>query len=305
MASKESEKLAELYRYWGERRAASNEGIPLIRDFYADYHQLATEAEGVSYATVTDGPVPGIWAIPAGAADGAAMLYLHGGAYLGGGSTGHRKLAAHVAKAAGLRTLVIDYRLAPEHRMPAQLEDSRAAFDWLVELGYAPERIVLAGDSAGGALATAVALHLRDTGAKQAGAVVAYSPYYDVETVGRTFDTNAAVDAMAGRHGREGIARNVSNFTTEKWNTSSPYINALRSDPTGLPPMLLSVGGAEVLADGVETFAKLAIDKGVEVELEVVPEMQHVFQFLAGSAPEADESIARTGRFMRERLGLS
>lgn len=68
MANKESEKLTELYRYWGDRRAASNEGIPLIRDFYADYHQLATEAEGVSYATVKDGPVPGIWAIPAGAA---------------------------------------------------------------------------------------------------------------------------------------------------------------------------------------------------------------------------------------------
>ena len=305
MASKESEKLAELYRYWGDRRAASNEGIPLIRDFYADYHQLATEAEGVSYATVTDGPVPGIWAIPAGAVDDAAMLYLHGGGYLGGGSKGHRKLAAHVAKAAGLRTLVIDYRLAPEHRMPAQLEDSRAAFDWLVELGYAPERIVVAGDSAGGALATAVALHLRDAGAKQAGAVVAYSPYYDVETVGSTFDTNASADVVAGPLGREGIARNVSNFTTEEWNTSSPYINALRSDPTGLPPMLLSVGGAEVLVEGVETFAKMAIDKGVEVELEVVPEMQHVFQFLAGSAPEADESIANTGRFVRQQLGLS
>jgi len=305
MASAESEKLAELYRYWGDRRAASNEGIPLIRDFYANYHQLATEAEGVSYATVADGPVPGIWAIPAEAAGDAAMLYIHGGGYLGGGSTGHRKLAAHVARAAGLRTLVIDYRLAPEHRMPAQLEDSRAAFDWLVELGYAPERIVLAGDSAGGALATAVALHLRDAGAQQAGAVVAYSPYYDVETVGSTFDTNREADAMGGPLGREGIARNVAGFTTEEWNTDNPYINALRSDPTGLPPMLLSIGGAEVLVEGVEMFAKMAIEKGVDVELEVIPGMQHVFQFLAGSAPEAEASIANTGRFIKERLNLS
>lgn len=302
MASKESVALAELYAYWAKRLAESNvESFDLLRDLYDGWGKHATEAEGVSFKTVDEEGVKGIWAIPAEAPADAAILYIHGGGYVGGGSKGHRKLAAHIAKAAGVKALVLDYRLAPEHLYPAQLEDSRRAFDWIVEQGINADRIAVVGDSAGGALATAVALHLKNTGSPQAGAVVALSPYYDLETRGKSFELNGDKDLIGSR---DGIAENIAMFLAPNGSKTDQYLNALHSDPTGLPPIFISFGGDEVLLDGAHMFAELARSKGVEVDIEVVPGMQHVFQFLAGTAPEADDSIAAMGRFIAKHLGI-
>jgi monoterpene epsilon-lactone hydrolase len=302
VASPESAALKELYVYWGERISASGDDVlDVVRDLYDGWGKLATEAEGVSFQTVKNDGVTGIWAIPPDAASDAAILYLHGGGYIGGGSKGHRKLVAHIAKAAGLKALAIDYRLAPEHPFPAQLDDSRRAFDWIVKQGVRPERIAVIGDSAGGALATAVALNLAQSAQPQCGAVVALSPYYDLECVGPSMDTNAAKDAIGGR---EGIAANTVQFLGPSGSRTDPYVNALHSDPTGLPPVLISFGGDEVLLDGGHLFAELARSKGVEVDVEVVDGMQHVFHFLAGTAPEADDSIANIGTFIKKHLGV-
>jgi len=277
------------------------ESLDLLRDLYDGWDKHATEAEGVSFVTVDQDGVRGLWAIPANAPDNAAILYIHGGGYVGGGSKGHRKLAAHIARAAGVKALVIDYRLAPEHLVPAQLEDSRHAFDWIVAQGIEPGRIALVGDSAGGALATAVALHLKNTDSTQAGAVVALSPYYDLEAVGGSFDLNGGKDLIGSR---DDIAANTAMFLGTTTSKTEQYVNALHSDPTGLPPVFISFGGDEVLLDGAHMFAELARSKGVEVEVEVVPDMQHVFQFLAGTAPEADDSITAIGQFIAKNLGV-
>lgn len=301
MASKQAQALADLYVEWARRlELSTEEGFGFVRDLYKDWGVYATEPEGVSYQTVTADGIPGIWAIPADAEPDSALLYLHGGGFIGGGSTGHRKLAGHIARASGRRALLIDYRLAPEHLYPAAAEDSRRAFDWLVAQGFPPARIGLVGDSAGGLLATRVAIGLREDGAAQAGAVVAMSPYYDLDAVGDSFDTNKHNDPIASR---EGIEINVASFLAEGTSRTDPAVNVLHADLSGLPPVFVSFGGYEALLDGGRMFAERARAAGVEVVEEVVPEMQHVFHFLAGYAPEATESINAIGAFLRKHLG--
>ncbi|MGO4689697.1 alpha/beta hydrolase [Glaciibacter sp. 2TAF33] len=302
MASEQAQRLAELYTSWNERRAANqNEQIGFLRSLFLEWEQAGTEAPGVWYETV-DSPVSGIRAVPPAADTSAAILYVHGGGYIGGSSSTHRKFTGHLAKAIGAPAFAVDYRLAPEHKYPAQLDDVRAAFDWLVSGGVQPSRIVVAGDSAGGALATALAIQLRDEGAEGPGAVVALSPYYDSEGNGETFDTNAPRDIMAGARGRAGIRANVSMFIADENQRTSPYVTALRADVAGLPPHFLSVGDTELMHSGVVTFGEMLRAEGIPVTIEVVPDMQHVFHLMAGWAPEADDSVSAIARFVTEHV---
>jgi acetyl esterase/lipase len=262
---------------------------------------MSTEVPGVWYESV-DGPVTGIRAVPIGADQTAAILYVHGGGYIGGSSASHRKFAGHLAEAIGAPAFAVDYRLAPEHKYPAQLDDVRAAFDWLVAGGVLASRIIVAGDSAGGALATALALQLRDGGTAGPGAVVAMSPYYDSEGLGDSFVSNVSSDIMAGARGRAGIHANVSMFIADESQRTSPYVTALRADVTGLPPHFLTVGVGELLVDGVRKFGDMLQAAGIPVEVDAVPDMQHVFPLMAGRAPEADAAVRAIARFVRTHV---
>jgi epsilon-lactone hydrolase len=305
MTSVEAEKLADLYRSWNERRAANqNDLIGFLRSLFREWEQMSTEVPGVWYESV-DGPVTGLRAVPIGADETAAILYVHGGGYIGGSSASHRKFAGHLAKAIGAPAFAVDYRLAPEHKFPAPLDDVRAGFDWLVAGGVQPSRIIVAGDSAGGALATAVALRLRDEGQTGPGAVVALSPYYDSEGLGDSFERNASSDIMAGARGRAGIHANVSMFIADESQRTSPYVTALRADVTGLSPHFLIVGEGEMLVDGVRKFGDMLQSAGIPVEVDVVPDMQHVFPLMAGRAPEADAAVRAIARFVRTHVPVN
>ncbi|MCG2621217.1 alpha/beta hydrolase [Arthrobacter sp. I2-34] len=294
-----AQKLGDLYRYWARRQTPGDDpGMDLLRDLYDGWGQFATEAEDVSFKTVDEDGIRGIWAKPGPHRPGA-ILYLHGGGYIGGSANGHRKLAAHIAKAAGLPVFVLDYRLAPEHPYPAALEDSLAAYEWILAKGAPAERVAIVGDSAGGALATAVALHRRDAGLPLPGAIATMSPFYDIAATGRTFETNAGKDAIADRSGIDGLHALILG---EGVTVDNPYLNALKSDPAGLPPVHIAFGGDETLLSGGEDFAELARGKGVEVELEVYEGQQHVFQVLAGADPDADDSIAKIGTFIKRHI---
>lgn len=302
MASDEAGQLDELYISWGERRAANqNDPIAFLRSLFLEWERVSAEAPGVRYESV-DQPVSGIRAVPEHADDTAAILYIHGGGYIGGSSSSHRKIAGHLATAVGAPAFVVDYRLAPEHKYPAPLDDVYAGFEWLAQGGVSPSRIVVAGDSAGGALATALALRLRDESAAGPGAVLAMSPYYDTEGRCASFDTSTATDLMAGARGRAGIHANVTMFIADESQRTSPYISALRADVTGLPPHFLTVGDGELLTDGVREFARMLRAAEIPVELDVVAGMQHVFPLMAGRAPEADAAIEAMARFAREHV---
>jgi len=304
--SKQSLALANLYAQWGEEGAANATGglnpLTLLRYQYNSWTILASEPTDVRYEEVHNDEVNGIWARPNGAAADRVILYFHGGGYIGGSASGHRKLVGHIAKAAGVDALAIDYRFAPEVPYPAQLEDSLAALEWLKKQGYATNQIIVAGDSAGGALATAVGLKLRDAGGEQVPAIVTLSPFYDTEGVGDAFDVNAENDTLGNREALAGLS---SMLLTEGGTMKDPFLSALNSDPTGLPPIYISFGGYEVLKDGGTLFTALAKSKGVEVEYVESPGQQHVFEVLAGNSPEADASIASIGKFIRKHFQLS
>lgn len=308
MASSEADALTDLYRHWGRRFAAAPAmDRDTTLDLYDGWARVTAEAEGVSYRTVDADGVPALWALPPESAshpDGGAALFSHGGGYFAGSPDSHRKLAGHVAKASGTAVLVYGYGLVPEN-LPfpdLQLEDTDKAFSWIVASGVPAGRIALIGDSAGAALVTLFALRLRDAGRELPAAVVALSPMYDLLGESESLIANLGKDLLTTPE----LIRDAGRaLLGPDRSPADPAYNPLKADLAGLPPFFLSVGSYEGLLDDSRRFAERGRAAGVEVELEVIPEMQHVFHFLAGNAIEADTSIARIGRFISERVGAA
>lgn len=302
MASAQAEQLRTLYQSWTDRMAASPEmDVATLRDLFEEWHLPTAEPSDVTYEEVDAGGVPALWCTPIGAALDRVLLYTHGGGFVVGSRNTHRKVAGQVAKAVGCRALVIDYRRAPEHPFPAQLDDAVAAYRWLLGSGVAAQHLALIGDSAGGNLAISTALRLRGESGPMPAAVLALSPWLDMEHLGKTLDTNAATDALVQR----AVVQAMSTmFLGASGSATDPLANPLHADPTGLPPTYIAAGGAETLLDDAERFAQQARLADVDVTFEVTPEMQHVFPMLAGRAPEADATIAAMAAWVRPRLGM-
>ncbi len=301
MASKESEALALHWRSLAERLAANPQlDILSMRAILDEIHLRAAEPTNVTYEEVEAGGRPALWANPIGAAADRVILFFHGGGFIAGSLNCHRKMAAHFAKAAGCRTLLPDYRLAPEHPFPAQLEDCVAAYRWLLTQGFQPGHIATAGDSAGGNLATSVCLKLRDDGVPLPAAMIGISPMYDMELNGTSIEANAGRCAIGKRETYERVIAMLLNGHSPK----DPLANPLYADPTGLPPLYLSGASEEALLDNSERFAAVARRSGVDVTMDIADGMQHVYEFMAGRAPEADNAIADIARWLRPKLGL-
>lgn len=242
--------------------------------------------------------LPAEWIVPRGADPAFRLVYLHGGGYVAGSPATHRGLVARIAKAAGCVALVPDYRLAPEHRFPAALEDARLALAYAMEHGPDGEspgaRVVLAGDSAGGGLALATIVAARDAGERLPARVATLSAWTDLAATGASIATRAEVDPMIPAALLAGWSRHYLGDLDPR----HPYASPLYADLRGLPPTLLQVGDAEVLLDDSVRFAERARERGVAVELEVFPELFHVFQAFAGALPEGREAIAKVASFL-------
>jgi len=243
--------------------------------------------------------VPAEWVSARGAAADRAVLYLHGGGYVLGSIATHRELAARISQAAGTRCLVIDYRLGPEHPFPAAVEDAVKAYRWLLDAGYAPERLAIAGDSAGGGLTVATLLALRDARLPLPATAVCISPWVDLAGEGESMTTREKVDPMVTRAPLLAMAKNYLGGADPKTPLASPLYGDLR----GLPPLLIQVGDHETLLDDSTRLAERARKAGVEVELEVWPEMIHVWHAFAALVPEGRDAIERIGAHLRKRLG--
>ena len=296
--SAESDALRALYADWATI-IATTPGLTtrLFRSIFDEWHQPTREPEDVTYREETIGGVPGIWTLPAGADTAKVLLYTHGGGFAVGSAASHRKLAGHVAKALGVTAFVLDYRLAPENPHPAQVEDGVAAFTGLVDRGIAPADITTIGDSAGGNLAVAIPLALRDQGRPLPGRVIAFSPWLDMENSGETLVTNDATDALITVPLLEGMIAGV--LAEGKIDPRTPLANPLYADFAGFPTLYVNAGGAESLVDNATRLAEKARAAGVDVTLTVADGMQHVFPCLAGNAPEADAEIAAIARWYR------
>lgn len=301
MPSPESTYLRDLYAGWLQRLGANPEmDIDTVRDIFEEWHLPTLEAPGVAYENVNAGSTPAIWCTPQGAATDRVLLYFHGGGCVVGSMYSHRKLAGHLAKAAGVRALIIDFRRAPESSFPSQIDEGVAVYQWLVGQGIEPGHIATIGDSAGGNLAITVPLKLRDLGLPLPGAIVPISPWIDMELSLEEFESRATTDAIWARPLWEQMVTTYLGTAS----TKDPLATPLNADLTGLPPAYVAAGDDEVLVGAAKAFAALAEKAGVDVTLHVEPGMQHVYQCLAGRAPEADASVKAIGAWLRPRLGL-
>jgi monoterpene epsilon-lactone hydrolase len=262
---------------------------------------MAAVPVGVRFEAVDAGGVPAIWVVPEGATTDRVIQYLHGGGYVIGTAATHQNMLGHLANATGCRALSVDYRLAPEHPHPAAVNDSVTAYEWLLAQGIDARRIAVAGDSAGGGLTMATLIAIRDRGLPNPAAGIPMSPWIDMEVTGSSMQTKADVDLMVGAAGLKMMA----DLFLNGHDARDPLCAPLHADLTGIAPIYVQVGGEETLLDDATRLATNAAAAGVDVRLDVFPEMQHVFQLSVGNMPEADDAIERIASWLRPRLGLT
>ena len=230
--------------------------------------------------------------------DDAVILYIHGGGFTAGTAVAYRGLSSRYSTASGCRVMAIDYRFAPEQPYPAALDDCVAAYRWLARR-TPPQRIALAGDSAGGNLVVALLLRLRDAGDPLPAACVAVSPIYDMALTGESVTARAHRDpAILPSSLRACSAAYVGNA-----DRRDPYASPLYADLAGLPPLLLQCGSEEMLRDDSARLAAKAKAAGVDTTFEEWPDMIHVWHLYATTVPEAREGIERLGAFVRRHCG--
>ncbi len=252
----------------------------------------------VTVETDSAGGVPSEWLTAQGAAEDAVLLYLHGGGYVFGGPDSHRDIAWRLAKETRLKVLLIDYRLAPEHPFPAAVEDATTAYRFLLAEGYAADRIVLAGDSAGGGLATALMVNLKTLAVPLPKAAALISPWVDMTLLGESLLGNADKDVMLSP---EAINRFATHYLNGQ-DPRSPLASPLHADLSSLPPVYVIVGSGEVLLSDSESLVEQLKAAGGEAELVVWPGMPHAFPVLSAFLPEGREAIGNISAFLTARL---
>jgi acetyl esterase/lipase len=256
-------------------------------------------AEDLAFSETQLGGVKTLKGSYPGAAEDAALLYFHGGGFFIGSANGYRVLSAELARAGGLTMWSLDYRLAPEHPFPAALDDCVAAYRALVDGGIAPERIVLAGDSAGGGLVISTLVALRDAGAPLPAAGLALSPWVNLACDGPTIASKLAEDPSLTPEGLHAGARHYLGEADRREPLASP----LFADLAGLPPLMIQTGSAEILLGDSVRLAEAAGAAGTPVRLDIWPNMPHVFAGFSFMLEAGKLAIGDAGRFIRDSLG--
>ncbi len=238
------------------------------------------------------------WLTPKEHMDGKLLLYLHGGAYVVGGCDMHRQMVSHIARAGRIRTFLPEYRLAPEHKYPAAIDDAVGVFRSLLTTGMQAEDIIFAGDSAGGGLTVATMLALRDAGDPLPAAAVLLSPFLDVTGSGQSMQTRAGLDPWF----QEKDLSIIADHYCEPHQQRFPLVSPVFADIEGLPPMLIQVGDHEILLSDSERLVDQCVAAGIDVEFEIWPEMWHVFQMFTRKMPESHKAINRIGSYIQSRF---
>ncbi len=250
---------------------------------------------GTTRQAVDAGGVPAEFIAAPGADAARVVLYFHGGGYVLGSIDTHVALVSRLSAASGARALAAAYRLAPENPYPAAVEDAIVAYRWLLGQGADPARTVIAGDSAGGGLTVA----LRDAGDPLPAAALCISPWTDLEGTGESMRTMVEADPIF----EPGLAERLAAWYLDGADPRAPLASPLHADLSGLPPLLVQVGGREILRDDSRRLVERAKAAGVDAVLDEWPEMIHVWQLFAHMLSEGGEAIDRAGAFIRDRTG--
>ncbi|MBZ0281178.1 MAG: alpha/beta hydrolase [Anaerolineae bacterium] len=241
------------------------------------------------------------WIIPAKAPKEKVILYFHGGGYVSGNCHTHRTYVAKVAQETGIRALLFEYRLAPEHPFPAGLDDAITVYTGLLSQGVLPSDIVFMGDSAGGGLSLATLIALRDKDLPLPSATVALSPWTDLKCTGESLITNEKLDPFTPRDSWSVF----SDYYVGNNDPCLPWISPLYGDLQGLPAVLIYAGGHEVLVDDSTRFAEKAKHAGVDVTLHIGEGMFHCYPVFASLLPEAQQAMAEICTYIKTRLTLN
>ena len=291
--------LGEIYAHWIQELGYLGDGpvsTELLRLIFDDWQRATAEPEDVTYKNETIGGVPGIQVMPIGADPTQLLLFFHGGGFALGSASSHRKLAGHFAKAIGANAFVLDFRLAPDHKFPAQINDGVAVFRALLDQGFRPEDLTPIGDSAGANLAISTTFELMDAGLPLPEQVITMSPWLNMENNGATLDSNDATDFLIAPAGLQG---NIDRYISGATEPTNPRANPLYRDFTGFPRLYITAGDIESLYDDAVRLNALAAEAGVDVTFSVGEGMQHVYPFMAGRHARADEEIHRVADWYR------
>ncbi len=278
--------LRRFFSGWSQGTIAEQRAIQEKRTRFA---RLPAQVE---CQPLTVNGIPAEW-ISLPSATAGVMLYLHGGAYCLGSVNASRDLIARLVAATKYKTLAIDYCLAPEHPFPAALEDALSAYSWLLEQGIDPARIIFAGDSAGGGLAIATLVALRDAGRPLPAGAICISPWTDLALTGDSIGRKAAVDPILDAASLARYARDYAGNAP----LTAPLISPLYADLSGLPPLLIQAGMDEILLDDATRLAEGARKVGVGVTLETWVGLYHVFPMVP-FLPETTQALVQAARFV-------
>lgn len=269
-----------------------------IRAVIEDYSRLEASTRLVDGRAVPSRNPCGEWIMAPNSRPDRRLLYIHGGSWMSGSPDGYRPLASRIARATGYTVFVVDYRLAPENPFPAGLDDCVAAFRHIRDRGPDPaspaRSLVVAGDSAGGNLALATVLKLRDQAESLPDAVMALSPAVDLTWTSPSLETHAGVDPIL-RPERLSLVSEAYVQGAERME--HPYVSPIFGDFRGFPRLLIQVGDREVLLDDARRIAGHAGDQGATVDLQIYEGMPHVFQMFAPAVSVAVEAIENLGKF--------
>ncbi|MFI1389116.1 alpha/beta hydrolase fold domain-containing protein [Streptomyces griseoaurantiacus] len=293
-----SEQLEHLKRNLREGPLDIGGPIEETRGIFEALHADLPVPESVKLSREEVGGVPALVSEAPGVVPGRTVLYLHGGAHAVGSAQAGRSLSSTLAAQAGARGIALDYRLAPEHPLPANLEDVIAAYRALLADGVEPGGIAFAGDSSGGGLALAALVAARDAGLPMPGAAVLFSPWIDLALTGASVQSKADDDPSLYR---DGLLRRAADYLAGD-DPCTPLANALYADLSGLPPLLIQVGSSEILLDDATRLAARAGRYDLSVQLDIWPQMPHVWQVFFPILDEGRQAVDKAAAFITTHL---
>jgi epsilon-lactone hydrolase len=274
-----------------------------VAELRAGFEALMRSIPVPSDVTKTDMTVGGVDTVEVtvdGVDSANVILYFHGGVYVIGSADSSVPLVADLARRTGTKVVSVNYRLAPENPYPAAVEDARAVYEGLLSQGVDPNNIALSGESAGGGLTTALLLGLRDAGRPMPSSAFVMSPWVDLTLSGNTILDRQKVDPILTG---EALRMRVGDYVADA-NASDPLISPIFADLRGLPPILIQVGSHEILLSDAVRLAERAANGDVEVTLDVVPGVPHVFQAYAAVLDEGNAALDRAATFLNAHFGV-
>lgn len=291
MASAEAK--AELERLFAARRP--DRPIEIRRREWEAECRTQVLPRGARFRSQLAGDVACEWMEMPRVARDRTFLLLHGGGYNAGSPRTHRRLAANLARAAHMRVLTPDYRLAPEHPFPAGVKDALQVYRWLLGQGLGEDNIVIGGDSAGGGLALSMLLALRDAGARMPRAAILIAPWTDLTVSSPSYRSNRKFDPIIN----EDELREAGLWYAGDRDPADPMLSPMFADLRGLPPLLVHAASDETMVDDSRLFADRARAHGVDVTLRIYDGLWHVFHAAGTEIPESRQAIDEIGAYLR------